>query len=236
MSSLRVIVTGGSQGIGRAIALAFARRGARVAIAARSGDNLDSVVLEIDRLGGKGCPLQMDVTEEGGIEGAIYRGVEHCDGVIDVLVNNAGIFDVQPFEDQSVAGWRRMLDVNLTGPFLVTRETIDALKASPRAHIFNIASVAAQRGFAGGSAYCASKYGLRGFSDALRIDLAPRKIRVSTIYPGPTDTAIFDRVPGNWDRSKMIKPEAVAEVVLNAYDAPADRNVDDINVGSQAPS
>jgi NAD(P)-dependent dehydrogenase (short-subunit alcohol dehydrogenase family) len=230
MSSLRVIVTGGSQGIGRAIALAFARRGARVAIAARNGDKLDQVVAEIDKLGGKGCPLQMDVTEDGGIEGAIYRGVEHCDGVIDVLVNNAGVFDRHSFEEQSPADWRKMLDVNLTGAFLVTREAIDALKASPRAHIFNIASVAAQRGFAGGAAYCASKYGLRGFGDALRIDLAPRRIRVSTVYPDSTDTAIFDRVPGDWDRSKMNKPEDVAAVVLAAYDAPDGTSVDDLDV------
>lgn len=230
MSNLRVIVTGGSQGIGRAIALAFARRGARVAIAARTGDKLDQVVAEIDSLGGRGCPLQMDVTEDGGLEGAIYRAVEHCDGVIDVLVNNAGIFGVQPFEDQSPAGWRKMLDVNLTGPFLVTRETIDALKASPRAHIFNIASVAGRQGFPGATAYCASKYGLRGFSDALRLDLAKTKIRVSTVYPGATDTAIFDGVPGDWDRSKMNRPEDVAAVILKAFDSDLGTDVADIDV------
>jgi NAD(P)-dependent dehydrogenase (short-subunit alcohol dehydrogenase family) len=230
MSELRVIVTGGSKGIGRSIALAFARRGARVAIAARTGDMLDKVVHEIDQLGGKGCPLQMDVTEDGGVEGAIYRGIEHCGGVVDVLVNNAGVFDMHPFEEQSPADWRKMLEINLTGPFLVTREAIDALKASKRGHIFNIASVAAQRGFAAGAAYSASKYGLRGFSDALRIDLEAYKIRVSTIYPGPTDTTIFDRVPGEWDRSKMNQPEDVAAVLLKAYDAELGLNVDDLEV------
>lgn len=230
MSSLGVIVTGGSQGIGRAIALAFARRKARVCVAARSGDRLDEVVAEIDALGGSGCPLQMDVTEDGAIEGAIYRGVEHLDGVIDVLVNNAGIFDSRPFEQVTPAQWRRMIDVNLTGAFLVTRESIDGLKASKRGHVFNVSSLAGRQGYAGSTAYCASKFGLRGFSDALRIDLAAAKIRVSTVYPGATDTKIFDGVPGDWDRSKMGKPETVAQVVLDAYDAADGVDVADLIV------
>jgi NADP-dependent 3-hydroxy acid dehydrogenase YdfG len=79
-------------------------------------------------------------------------------------------------------------------------------------------------------AYCASKYGLRGFGDALRLDLAQRKIRVSTVYPGPTDTSIFDKVPGDWDRSKMNRPEDVAEVVWRAWKAPLEQDVSDLEV------
>ena len=79
-------------------------------------------------------------------------------------------------------------------------------------------------------AYCTTKYGLRGFSDALREDVRAKKIRVSTVYPGATDTTIFKNVPGNWDRSKMNKPEDVAEVVWKAYNAPDGVNVDDLEV------
>ena len=79
-------------------------------------------------------------------------------------------------------------------------------------------------------AYCATKYGLRGFSDALRADLAPKGVRVSTVYPGPTDTAIFEGVPGQWDRASMARPEEVAEVVWQAWSAPPGADVSDLDV------
>jgi NAD(P)-dependent dehydrogenase (short-subunit alcohol dehydrogenase family) len=122
------------------------------------------------------------------------------------------------------------MEVNVYGAFFVTSEALDALCESPRAHIFNIASKAAKQGFPGNVAYCASKYALRGFGDALRLDLAPKGIRVSTVYPGQTNTPIWDKVPGNWDRSKMKKPEDVAEVIWKAYHAPAGADVADLDI------
>lgn len=217
MPQLNVLITGGSRGIGRAIALRFAREGAKVAIASRTSSELDEVVTEIDAAGGDGLAAQMDLKEIGSVEAAVWRAIDHFGGRIDVLVNNAGIFDVAPIEKTSVEMFRTMLEVNLTGAFLVTIEALDALRDSPRGHIFNIASSAAQQGFAGSTAYCASKYGLRGFGDALREDLRAGGIRVSTVYPGATDTTIFDGVAGDWDRGSMNQPEDVAEVVYAAY-------------------
>ncbi len=217
MSPLRVFVTGGGRGIGRAIALRFAREGALVAVAARTSSELDTVVSEIEAAGGKGLAAQLDFRDHGSIEAAVYRAVDFGEGVIDVLVNNAGIFEVKTFAETDLASWERMLDVNLTGPFLVTLEALGALRESKRAHIFQIASLAARQGYEGNTAYCASKYGLRGFSDALREDLRAEGIRVSTVYPGPTATTIFDGVPGTWDKASMNPPEAVAEVVWQGY-------------------
>ncbi len=230
MNPIRVLVTGGSRGIGRAIALRFAREGAKVAVAARNSSDLDAVVIEIGKAGGKGSPQQMSISDHGSVEAAVYRAIEFTGGVLDVLVNNAGVFGLQPFENLDVATWKRYLDVNVTGPFYVTSEALGALMESERAHIFNIASVAARQPFPQCVGYCTSKYALRGFSDSLREDLRDKRIRVSTVYPGQTDTKIFDGVPGNWDRSKMNKPEDVAEVIWKAYNAPDGTNVDDLDV------
>jgi len=140
------------------------------------------------------------------------------------------VFDVKPFAQLDVATWKRHIEVNLSGAFFVTSEALDALLESDRPHVFNISSVAGKRAFPGNVAYCTTKYGLRGFSDALREDLRANKIRVSSIYPGQTDTGIFKNVPGDWDRSKMNKPEDVAEVIWKAYNAPDGENVDDLDV------
>jgi len=229
MTELRVLITGGGRGIGRAIALRFAREGAKVAIAARTSSELDSVVAEINKAGGQGCPLQMDVTEHGSVEGAVYRALQFTGGTLDVLVNNAGAFEVKNFEQMNLPVWHKMIDVNLTGAFYVTLEALDGLLESDKPHVFNVASVAARQGFPGNTAYCAAKYGLRGFSDGLRIDLAPKKVRVSTVYPGPTDTKMLEALTG-FDRSKALKPEAVADVVWNAYASALGTPVDDLDV------
>ena len=189
MTQLRVLVTGGGRGIGRAIALRFAREGAKVVIAARTSPELDAVVGEVEQAGGEALAAQMHVGDWGSVEAALYRAVQFTGGALDVVVNNAGVFDVKPIQKMDTATWTRILDVNLNGPFYVTMEAIDALEEGERPHLFNVASTAARTGYLGNTAYCASKFGLRGFGDALREDLKEKGIRVSTVYPGPTDTS-----------------------------------------------
>jgi NAD(P)-dependent dehydrogenase (short-subunit alcohol dehydrogenase family) len=234
MTQLRVLITGGGRGIGRAIALRFAREGAKVAIAARTSSELDAVVAEIQKAGGSGRAQQMNVADHGSVEAAVYRAVEFTGGAIDVLVNNAGVFDIKPFAQMDLATWKRNIEVNLNGPFFVTLEALDALLESDKAHVFNMASVAGRRPFPGNTAYCTTKYGLRGFSDALRLDLAEKGVRVSTVYPGPTDTKMLEKVTAGLDRAKLNKPEDVAEVVWKAYQAPVGTDVDDLDVPARA--
>ena len=228
MAPLRVLITGGGRGIGRAAALRFAREGAHVVVAARTSGELDEVVAEIDAAGGKGLAAQMNVTDLGSVEAAVWRATEFTGGPIDVLINNAGVFDVVPFDKMGHKVWSKMIDVNLTGAYYVTQESLNALEEGERTVVINVASGAAKQGFPGNTAYCASKYGLKGFGDALRIDLAEKDIRVVTVYPRGTDTTIFDGVPGDWDRSKMNTAEEVAEVIFSAVSA--DDAVTDLDV------
>ena len=225
-----VLVTGGGRGIGRAIALRFAREGARVAVAARTSSEIDAVAREIERAGGAGLAVEMDVTDLSSVERGVAHVLEQNDGTLDVLVNNAGVFAIHPFPELSPATWYRMVATNLTGPFHVTLLALRGLERSSRAHVFNISSIAGKRAFPGNVAYCATKYGLRGFSDALRHDLESRRIRVSTVYPSATDTSIFDGVPGEWDRAQMHRPEDVAELVWRAYAAAPAEDVSDLEL------
>ena len=228
MAPLRVLITGGGRGIGRAAAIRFAKEGAHVVVAARTSGELDDVVAEIEAAGGKGLAAQMNVTDLGSVEAAVWRATEFTEGPIDVLINNAGVFDVVPFEKMGHKAWSKMIDVNLTGAYYVTQESLGALEEGERPVIINVASGAAKQGFPGNTAYCASKYGLKGFGDALRIDLAEKGVRVVTVYPRGTDTTIFDGVPGDWDRSKMNTAEEVAEVIFSA--ASAGDEVTDLDV------
>jgi NAD(P)-dependent dehydrogenase (short-subunit alcohol dehydrogenase family) len=233
---LRVLVTGGGRGIGRAVALRFAREHAHVAVAARSAHEVTAVAAEIERAGGRGLALEMDVTDLASVERAVARLLEETEGVLDVLVNNAGVFAIHPFSELSPATWYRMLATNLTGPFHVTLLCLRGLERSARGHVFNVSSIAGKQAFPGNVAYCTTKYGLRGFSDGLRLDFAARAIRVSTVYPRATDTTIFDGVPGAWERARMHRPADVAEVLWNAYRAPLTSDVADLELPPLAPT
>lgn len=232
MAPIRILITGGGRGIGRAIALRFAREGAAVAVAARTSDEIDAVVGEIESAGGTGIACQMNVRDHGSVEAAVYRAVDFFEEEMNILVNCAGVFDVTPIGETNLKLWDRLIEVNLSGPYYTTLESLAALKESSKAHIFNIASRAARQGYPGSSIYSATKAGLMGFSNGLREDLRESGVRVSTVYPNSTDTAIFDKVPGDWDRSTMNSPDDVAEVIWNAYQAEGEQA--DIDVPPKA--
>jgi NAD(P)-dependent dehydrogenase (short-subunit alcohol dehydrogenase family) len=211
MANLRVLVIGGSRGIGRAIALRFAREGAHVAVAARHSGQLDEVVKELEAAGGKGRAQQMNVGDHGSVEAAVWRAVEFTGGALDVLVNAAGTFDPKPIPKLDLATWRRHVEVNLDGPYYVVSEALEALSSGDRPHVFNLGATGGARA---GAAYGSTKAGVRGFSDALREDLAPEGIRVTTVRPASAQT----------------KAEAIAEAVWQAYHASDAETVRDLDV------
>ncbi len=216
-----LLVTGGGRGIGRAIALRFAREGFGVAMLARSGKELAETAAAVTQAGGRPLPIEGDVSREADGEAAVRRAEEAFDG-IDVLVNNAGVFRVKPAHETSTELWRQILETNLSGPFFVTRAVIRGMLARKRGRaIVNVSSEAGKRGFPGSGAYCASKYGLCGFGDAIREELRPAGIRVINVLPGQVDTKAWDGCGLDLERiglrrEKMMKPEQVADAIAHA--------------------
>jgi NAD(P)-dependent dehydrogenase (short-subunit alcohol dehydrogenase family) len=180
-----ILVTGGGRGIGRAIALAFAEPGAVVAIAARTQADLDATGAEIEKRGATPVLLNMDIRDEQAVT-AGFRELRAATARLDVLVNNAGVGGGQPVVDADPDGWRRVLDTNVFGTFLVSRQAIGMLTDGGR--IINTSSVLGRFGVPGYTAYCASKHAVIGFTRALALELAGRQITVNAICPGWVDT------------------------------------------------
>lgn len=182
---MTILVTGGGRGMGRAIALAFAQPGATVAIASRTRAELEATAAVIRSRGAIPIVLVMDITDEQAVEAA-FGGLRSESPQLDVLVNNAGVGGGQPVHKTDTASWRRVLDTNVWGTFLVTRQAVALLADGGR--IINISSVLGRFGVPGYTAYCASKHATIGFTRALSLELVGRGITVNAICPGWVDT------------------------------------------------
>jgi NAD(P)-dependent dehydrogenase (short-subunit alcohol dehydrogenase family) len=183
------IVTGGGSGIGEAIATAFAREGARVAVAGRRREPIRAVAEAIGRAGGQALAVAGDVRRVADAEGLVRTTVERF-GRLDILVNNAGIFRLSDVTTTTEEGWDDILDTNLKGAFFCTKFAVVEMLKQGKGKIINISSQAAAVGWPRGAAYCASKAGLEGLTRALTVDLAPRKINVNCIGPANIETPI----------------------------------------------
>ena len=185
------LVTGASQGIGRACALELARGGAAVAAAARSRDKLDALVAEITAAGGKAVAFPMDVAKEDDIKSGVKAAIAHF-GKLDILVNNAGITRDQLVMRMKRADWDDVLSTNLTAAFLCTREVMSSMLKQRWGRILNITSVVGQMGQGGQANYAASKAGLIGLTMAVAREVGSRNITVNAVAPGYIETAMTD--------------------------------------------
>jgi 3-oxoacyl-[acyl-carrier protein] reductase len=209
-----VLVTGAGRGIGRAIAHAFAAEGAHLALMGRTRKSLLEVQKELKPLGVKSAVLPGDVSDEGTVSRCV-AAAEQSLGPIDVLVNNAGIFAQAPLEKIDALVFDRILAVNLRGPFLMSRAVLPGMNSRRRGHIVNISSTAGKRGFAGGSAYCASKFGLAGLTEAMRYDARTHDVRVTCVFPSTVATDLVRESGLAFDPGRAILPEDVAHAVVS---------------------
>jgi NAD(P)-dependent dehydrogenase (short-subunit alcohol dehydrogenase family) len=189
-STSSVIVTGAGSGIGRATALRFARQGAQVLVADLNAEAASAVVAEIQALGATAVAVTGDLSEQAVVDQVVKTAVERFGGV-DVLVNNAGIMDrMSATADVSDAEWERVIRVNLTAPFLLTRAVLPHMLARGKGAIVNTASEAGLRGSAAGTAYTVSKHGVVGLTRSLAVMYRGAGIRTNAIAPGGTATNI----------------------------------------------
>jgi 3-oxoacyl-[acyl-carrier protein] reductase len=201
------LITGASQGIGRATALLFAERGARVVLAARSADKLAAVEAEIKQAGGQALAVTLDVSDEEQVKSGIKQALEHF-GHIDILVNNAAITRDQLQIRMKRTDWEAVLATNLTGAHLCIQRVLPGMLRQRYGRIINVTSVVAQTGNPGQANYVASKAGLIGLTKALAVEVASRKITVNAVAPGFIISPMTDGLP------EKNKQELIARIPL----------------------
>jgi len=214
LTGKKALVTGGSRGIGKAIAIALAKEGVELAITGRTAADLQMVVEEIKTYGVKATYAVADVEDINAVNYAVAKIVSEI-GSIDILVNNAGIGAFGGFLELSPEKWEQIIRVNLLGVYYVTRAVLPSMIERKTGDIINISSTAGQRGAAVTSAYSASKFGLLGLTESLMLEVRKHNIRVVALTPSTiaTDMAIeLKLTDGNSD--KVLKPEDLAELVI----------------------
>jgi len=229
LSGKSAIITGGGTGIGKGIALEFAKEGCDVVIAARNSIRLDSTAEEI-RLayGSKVLSVQTDVTKENQVERLFNKTLNEM-GRLDILVNNSGAFDGAPLDELSLEQWQNVIDVNVTGPFLCSREAFKIMKKNRSGRIINIGSISAQRPREQSVPYTTSKNAVWGLTQASALEGREYGIAVSCLHPG--NVAVERRSGGRSSTGKdmgpepMLTPDQMGRTALLMATLPSDANM-----------
>ncbi len=217
LSGKTALVTGASQGIGRAIALAFAREGANIVVTARSEDRLQSLAAEAESLGVQALAAPADIGVESEVAGVAEAAVARFGGV-DILVNNAAIIHARiPVVDLDPQLFQDVLNVNLTGAFLITKALLPGMIERRSGKVINISSIGGRKGGAGRSAYRITKAGLISFTESLAAEVKQHGIDVNAICPGGVDTEGYRdafKSTGRSENPNLMDPDEIAQVAV----------------------
>ena len=215
------LITGGGTGIGQAIALAFAREGASVAVAGRRLEKVGAVAGEIEKLGGAVLPLQCDVTRAKDAERAVSETAKKF-GKVNVLVNNAGTLSVSTVDTISEDEWDRVMTVNAKGPFLMSRAALKEFRKSGGGAIVNIGSILGLVAMKDRAAYCASKGGVTMLTKAMALDHAHENVRVNCICPSIVETELVKGLFDDSEQGRRLKQSRMGTIPLGRFGKPAD--------------
>ncbi len=217
------IITGASAGIGQSIAAAYAAEGAKVILAARNSERLEAATNAIRASGATALAVATDVTSELDVANLFRQSVEAF-GRVDLLVNNAGVTVSSPPDELSLEDWRKVIDVNLTGAFLCSREALRAMKPRRSGRILNIGSVSAKVPRFNSAAYATSKFGLEGLTRSMALDAREFGIAVSILHPGNTESELWQGREEMARREGLMAAEELARVAVLMAALPPDIN------------
>ena len=223
------LVTGGSRGLGLAIAKALASEGASLALVARAGAELDQAVAAVAAGGGRAIAAAADITRADEVERAMKTTLERLQR-LDIVILNAGTWQGAPLHETSEAMWDQLLSLNLKGAFLALKAALPTLIAQKRGTIVGISSLGGLVGQSGSAAYAASKWGLRGLLESAALELKPHHIRVSIVYPHNINSAGRTITPGSDERRKALEPSEIASLVAWICAAPEHVSVGNVTV------
>jgi len=233
LSDKLAVVTGATDGIGKAIAFALGRAGARVAICARTAAHVASTVAELKQAGIDAAGAACDVSDAAAV-GRFAEFVRKERGEPQILVNNAGIGIFAPLAQLSLEDWDRVIGVNVRSLYLVTRSFLDGITRSAGT-IVNIGSLAGRNGLDGGTAYCASKHALLGFSKSLMLEVRKSGARVIAICPGSVSTGFSNRTAKRQNEDRILTPEDVAQTVLDVLTLPQRAMISELDLRPTNP-
>ncbi len=230
------LVTGASSGIGEATALALSAAGAKVALAARRRERLDALAARIRDSGGVAFVVVADLANEKEAQRAVRETEAHF-GRLDILINNAGVMYLEPVATADLARWRRMFELNVLGLIAATQAALPGMSARRDGHIVNVSSTAGRIANASAAGYSGSKFGVVGFSEALRKEVYKDGIRVTVIEPGVVATELRDHIAdaqtqqaiNAWAESmRQLQPEDVANTIVFCVSQPAHVNINEV--------